>query len=86
MRKEPPNWQALAEKERVADRTEKEVENEKEARAAQAAQRKKDRDRKLADHEVGNLVEGRSGSGRMRMPSALLLTPNYGQWTERSGD
>jgi hypothetical protein len=64
---------ALAEKERVAtNRTEEEVENEKEARAAQAAQRKKDRDIKLAD-EVGNLVEGRSGSDRVRMPSALSL-------------
>jgi hypothetical protein len=39
---------ALAEKERVANRTEEEVENEKAARAVQAAQRKKDRDRKLA--------------------------------------
>jgi hypothetical protein len=39
---------ALAEKERVAtNRTEEEVENEKEARVAQAAQRKKDRDIKL---------------------------------------
>jgi hypothetical protein len=46
---------ALAEKERVANRTNKEeMENEKEARAAQAAQRKKDRDRKLEDKE-GNL-------------------------------
>jgi hypothetical protein len=44
----------LAEKERVANRTEEEV--EKAARAVQAAQRKKDRDRKLAD-EVNNLVE-----------------------------
>jgi hypothetical protein len=61
---------ALAEKERVAtNRTEEEVENEKEARAAQAAQRKKDRNIKLAD-EVGNLVEGWSGPDRVRMPSA----------------
>jgi hypothetical protein len=40
---------AFAEKERVANRTtEEEVENEKAARAVQAVQRKKDRDRKLA--------------------------------------
>jgi hypothetical protein len=70
----------LAEKERVANRTEEEVENEKEARAAQAAQRKKDRDIKLAD-EVGNLVEGRSGSDM-----GCGCQANYGQWNERSGD
>jgi hypothetical protein len=64
---------ALAEKERVANSTKEEVENEKAARAVQAAQRKKDRD------EVENLGEGRrAGSGMMRMPSALSLTSNYG--------
>jgi hypothetical protein len=46
----------LAEKDRVANRSEEEVENEKIARAEQAAQRKKDRDGKLAD-EIDNLVE-----------------------------
>jgi plasmid stabilization system protein ParE len=75
---------ALAEKERVANRTEEEV--KKAACALQAAQQKKDRDRKLAD-EVDNLVEGRrAGSGRVRMPSALSPTADYGQWNERSGD
>jgi hypothetical protein len=75
-----------ARKESVANRTEEEVENEKAARAVRAAQREKDRDRKLADI-VDNLVEGRrAGSGRVRMPSALSLNANYGQWNERSGD
>jgi mevalonate pyrophosphate decarboxylase len=78
---------ALAEKEIVANRTEEEVENEKAARAAQVAQRKRDRDIELAD-EVDNLVDGRagSGSGKVRVPSALSFTGNYGQWNERSGD
>jgi hypothetical protein len=82
-----PNWQKpwRSSKERVANRTKEEVENEKAARAVQAAQREKDRDRKLAD-EVDNLVEGRAGSRRVRMPSALSLTSYYGQWNERSGD
>jgi hypothetical protein len=76
---------ALAEKKRVANRTEEEVENEKPARAAQAAQRKNYRDRKVAD-EVDNLMGGRAGSGRVQMPSGISLTANFWQWIERSGD
>jgi hypothetical protein len=76
---------ALALKEKVANRTEEdgEVENEKAARTAQAAQRKKDRDRKVTD-EVDNLVGGRAGSGRVQMPSAISLTANFWQWIERA--
>ena len=67
---------ALAEKERLSGRTEVEVENEKAERAVQADQRKKDRKRKLGE-EVDNLVEGRSGTGRVREPSAKSLTAKY---------
>jgi hypothetical protein len=52
MRKEPPNWQKLWRRRRESPPTalrKQSVENEKEARAAQAAQRKKDRDIKLAE-------------------------------------
>jgi hypothetical protein len=78
----------LAEKERVANRTEEEVENEKVKLLARCKRLsgRKDRDGKLAD-EVDNLVEGRrAGFGSVRMASALSLTANYGQWNGRSGD
>jgi hypothetical protein len=50
-----------------------EVESEKAARAQLAIERKEERER-LLEEQVGNLVEGRSGSGRVRAPSSLPLT------------
>jgi hypothetical protein len=76
---------ALAEKERVANRTEEDAENEKAARAVQAAQRKKDSDRKLVVEE-DNFSErkGRLWQGANAKRIIILLLPTMGSGTSNA--
>jgi hypothetical protein len=73
---------ALAEKNRLAARTEQEVESEREELKAKAAEKKRERDEKLAE-EMAKLVPGRAGGGRVREQSSASLRAAF-QWSERN--